>query len=58
LEDNLSQIGFQHIDLNPINIASDPNRSQIQGSLSFDDETDEDCTKLVKGMQKPGVLNK
>lgn len=34
LENNTSPNRFQHVDLNPASMARDPNRSQIQGSLS------------------------
>jgi hypothetical protein len=56
LEDNMSAAGFQHIDLNPGHMAEDPNRSQIQGSVSFDDEGEDDCTKVVMGMHKQEKL--
>jgi hypothetical protein len=62
--------GFQHIDLNPGAMLEGEGIHQIQGSVSFDDESPNDCTYMVMGMhhreklklwvelmRKRGVLN-
>ena len=48
-EDNIGP-GFQHIDLNPGAMLKGEGIHQIQGSVSFDEEIDSDCTYMVMGM--------
>lgn len=48
---------FRHIDLNiPKLLAEGRGKFQIQGSLSLDDESETDCTIVVKGFHKDEVI--
>ncbi|KAB8303955.1 hypothetical protein EYC80_005313 [Monilinia laxa] len=49
---------FEHIDHNIDNLMNSNSRvsSQIQGSISLDDETGNNCTKIAPGYHKPGAL--
>ncbi|CAD6448151.1 df26889f-7eb2-456f-a59f-8e900f60c752 [Sclerotinia trifoliorum] len=52
--------GFEHIDQNVEKLLSGESglKSQVQGSISFDDESSQNCTKIAPGFHKPGVLEK
>jgi hypothetical protein len=53
------QTKFRHIDINVERLHElDYGKFQIQGSLSLDDEDDDNCTELVKGMHRDGRLLK
>jgi len=48
---------FRHIDLNlPKLLSEQRGKYQIQGSLSLDDESEKDCTIVVKGFHKDEVI--
>ena len=48
---------FRHIDINiPKLLAEQRGKYQIQGSLSLDDESDSDCTIVVKGFHKDEII--
>jgi hypothetical protein len=49
--------GFRHIDLNiPKLLSEQRGKYQIQGNLSLDDESETDCTIVVKGFHKDEVI--
>ena len=51
------QTAFRHIDLNVREMISGARGiNQIQGTLSLDDEKNDDCTEIVPGMHKTGKL--
>ncbi|THV45462.1 hypothetical protein BGAL_0486g00080 [Botrytis galanthina] len=56
--ENPASGGFEHIDhnINKLLQEVDGISSQIQGSVSLDDEAAENCTKIVPGFHKVGVL--
>lgn len=49
---------FRHLDLNiPKLIANARGADMIQGSVSLDNEDETNCTVLIPGMQRPGMLS-